>query len=265
MPPSHNLPEPNLVILGAQKSGTTSLYHYLKVHPDIFMASPVKEPGYYLGDDRAKIFWERMGQPIESREQLLRERMLQGYQGERWFGDASTYYTIGMRSQKFNIPKRMASAHADMKLIYIMRDPVERVLSNYRHLQTRGTYEGSFEAFLQTHEGKAAVRTSCYHFQLTQYLKYFPKEQFLVLQFEALTKEPQAEMQRICHFLDICAPNSAATYKAHNESAEYTHKTGLISEEDEIRVRRMLGSDMRQLFATWQLRRDLWRKSLATR
>ena len=61
-------PTPNFVIIGAQKSGTTSLYEYLRAHPDVFMSSPLKEPGYFLGPDVVPQFWKRRGIDVASPE-----------------------------------------------------------------------------------------------------------------------------------------------------------------------------------------------------
>lgn len=209
-------PCPNLIIMGAQKSGTTSLYEYLKVHPDIFMSNPVKEPGFFLGEERAKIFWERNGDPIESRYQLLHERMLEGYQGEFWFGDASTYYTIGRRSRLFHIPDRMHAENPDMRFIYILRNPVERILSNYHHSRTKGRCKGSLQDFLNSEEGPSAVLTSRYWYQLEAYLEVFRPEQFHLVVFEEFLEQPHHSMTEVWRFLDLPEPPEAPKFVTHN-------------------------------------------------
>ena len=94
---------PNLLIIGAQKSGTTSLYHYLKIHPHVFMSNPLKEPGYYWRFDKVKDYFARKGITIESRHDLLANHMLKNYKGEPVFGEASTYYTIGNYRTNYKI------------------------------------------------------------------------------------------------------------------------------------------------------------------
>ena len=248
-------PCPNLIIMGAQKSGTTSLYEYLKVHPDIFMSSPVKEPGFYLGDERAKIFWERNGNPISSRRELLQERMLKGYQGERWFGDASTYYTIGQRSQLFDIPQRMHATNPDMRFIYVLRDPIERVMSNYRHSLKKQRYEGSFEGYLTTNEGKTALLTSQYYRQLSAYTELFDLSQFKFIIFEDLVANPAQQIDDICAFLHIAPPPVSDVYKKFNvspnigEEISDTHRR-IVGEhllEDAEKIQALLGGPV----ATW--------------
>lgn len=209
-------PCPNLIIMGAQKSGTTSLHEYLKVHPDIFMSSPVKEPGLFLGEERARTFWNTAGQPIASLHELLHERMLQGYQGERWFGDGSTHYTIGQRSRAWDIPQRMHAANPDMRFIYILRNPVERILSNYHHSRAKGRCAGPLQAFLDSEEGPSAILTSRYWYQLEAYLAYFQPEQFHLVVFEEFLQQPHQAMAEIWRFLGLAKPPEAPKFVAHN-------------------------------------------------
>ena len=248
---SLQLPEPNLVILGAQKSGTTSLHEYMKRHPDIFMSSPVKEPGYYLGDERAKIFWNRMGQPIESREELLGERMLAGYQGERYFGDASTYYTIDIRSRRFEVPARMHAAHPDMRLIYIMRDPVERIVSNYWHCRAKGRAGDSLVEFLDNPEGRMALETSRYHYQLEAYREYFPPEQFCLLLFEQLLMQPATVMRTIWDFLDLEPLSETGEFRRYNESVGRDDKRVQLAPHEVAELRERLQPELVKLQRDW--------------
>lgn len=220
------LPHPNLIIMGAQKSGTTSLYEYIRKHPDIFMSNPVKEPGFYLGEERAKIFWRKMGKPIASRTELLTQRMLLGYNEERWFGDASTYYTLGKRSRLFNIPSRMHEQDPQMKFIYIVRNPIERIISNYKHIVERGKTKETLQDFLQTPEGENSILTSLYSWQISPYLELFPRKQFLFLIFEEFLSNPHKGMEKVWNFLDLAPPAEPIhSFHAYNASALKTPQT----------------------------------------
>jgi len=82
---------PNLIIIGAQKSGTTSLHNYLDQHPDIFMAKPIKEPGYFCDFEFISNYFRNLpnGANFKSRADILKNYMLQGYSGEQYFGESS--------------------------------------------------------------------------------------------------------------------------------------------------------------------------------
>ncbi|MEC9362813.1 MAG: sulfotransferase [Pseudomonadota bacterium] len=211
-------PTPNFVIIGAQKSGTTSLYEYLRAHPDVFMSSPLKEPGYFLGPDVVPQFWKRRGIDVASPDELLERHMLQGYRGQPLFGEASTYYTIGRRSRREHIPQHMAAADRRMKLIYIVRDPLERIRSNYLHSVRRGTSTGSIADFLNSGEGRIALLTSQYHFQIEAYRASFPAEQLLVLIFEEFVAAPEAGMRQVFEFLGLGRAATSMAFAAHNVS-----------------------------------------------
>ncbi len=239
-------PCPNLIIMGAQKSGTTSLHEYLKVHPDIFMSSPIKEPGLFLGEERARTFWNTAGQPIASLHELLHERMLQGYQGERWFGDGSTHYTIGQRSRAWDIPQRMQAANPDMRFIYILRNPVERILSNYHHSRSKGRCQGALTDFLASKEGPGSILTSRYWYQLEAYLEVFPPEQFHLIIFEEFLEQPQQSMAAIWDFLELSAPPAEPAFVAHNTGKRESPKVNYQSESLD-RVLTVLNNDVAQL------------------
>ncbi len=239
-------PCPNFIIMGAQKSGTTSLHEYLKVHPDIFMSSPIKEPGLFLGEERAKTFWTTAGQPIASLHELLHERMLQGYRGEQWFGDASTHYTIGQRSRAWDIPQRMHAANPDMRFIYILRNPVERILSNYHHSRSKGRCKGTLEDFLGSQEGPSSVLTSKYWYQLEAYLETFRPEQFHVIVFEEFLAQPHETMAGIWDFLDLPSPAVSPNFVAHNTGRQDTLSS--VDESPDLeRVLTALNKDTVQL------------------
>lgn len=104
---------PNFLIVGAARAGTTSLYYYLKQHPDVFM-SPKKEIDFFDVDKNFEkgLDWY--------------ERYFEGYTGQKAIGEASPLY---MYLEK--VPKRIAKVIPDVKLIFILRNPVDRAYSHY--------------------------------------------------------------------------------------------------------------------------------------
>ena len=132
---------PNLLIMGAMKSGTTSLYHYLRQHPDIFMSSPLKEPQYFLPFPMAKQklyeTWGELSPSIGTKRDILQHYMLKGYDNEKIFGEATTNYTLGSIPARTDLPKRIHRANPSMRFLYIIRNPFERIVSNYLHIRQK--------------------------------------------------------------------------------------------------------------------------------
>ena len=93
---------PNLVVLGAQKSGTTTLTGILDQHPQVFMSKPVTEPAWYYPDEAMLNYIRkyRRTKRVASRSELLKRHMLQDYAGEKYVGEASTGYTYYENSKK---------------------------------------------------------------------------------------------------------------------------------------------------------------------
>lgn len=209
--------QPNFLIIGAQKSGTSSLYHYLRQHPDIFMSSPIKEPGYYMDFEFMQTYFASSNKLIASREELLDKYMLDGYQDEKRFGEASTYYTLGNRSIEFNVPKRIYSECPTMQFIYLLRNPFDRVISAFLHHQkyANPTFS-SLDAFVQSDQ--FAISTSLYFQQLKAYLAYFPIKQFHFLLFEDFIQNPQKALMDIFTFLKIQQHLNKTSFKIFNQS-----------------------------------------------
>ena len=194
----------SLVILGAQKSGTTSLHQLLDRHPDIYMSKPLKEPGYYLPLNQIQRSWKRKkGFAIQNREQLLKRYMLASYNKEPIIGESSTYYTIGFNARKLDIPKRIMQNNPSMKFIYIMRNPIERIFSNYKHLVYHHGYNESFSKFLETSEGRRALLTTCYYYQISAYIEFFGQQNIFVESLENLINKPAKVTQSIFQFLEL--------------------------------------------------------------
>lgn len=179
---------PNFVLIGAQKSGTSSLYSYLMSHPQVFM-STTKEPQYFATERN----WS-LGQ--EWYESLFVDA------GDATaIGEASTVYS--KHPVHHGVPERMARLIPEARLIYLVRHPVERIRSHYEHLLRLGSESRSLAVAVR--EDPKFVNYSRYAFQIDQYLKYFPREQFLVLTSEDLRNKRVATLNRIFGFLGVDA------------------------------------------------------------
>ena len=136
---------PNFVIIGAARSGTTSLYRYLSEHPDVF-TSPVKETNYFA--------WEAERPPEGSApipEQMYPIRVAAAYRalfdavsGQRAIGEASPRYL-----HVPGVPERLAAELPDVRLVAILREPARRAYADYMVRRRKGIESRSFEALIE--------------------------------------------------------------------------------------------------------------------
>jgi hypothetical protein len=177
---------PNFLMIGSMKAGTTSLYEYLRTHPQVFM-SERKELDYFTtgidgGLDRD---WY--------------EGWFQGADGARAVGEASTGYTKFPTHR--DVAARVAALLPDVRLIYMIRNPIERMRSQWVHEVWMGKETRPIERALI--EDPRYVEYSRYALQLEQYLACFRSEQILILSSEALRDSRRATIERVFEFLDV--------------------------------------------------------------
>jgi len=198
---------PNFIIIGAMKAATTSLYTYLKQHPDVFMTS-IKEPMFFNNFQKRNNFklQGRKTKKITTFEQY--NALFKGVKTEKAIGEASPAY-ISNKDCPTLINKHLPNA----KIIAILRQPVARAYSNFLHAR-RADREviADFEtAFNKEKERKAENWSPLYYYkgkgyyaeQLERYYNLFPKENIKVLLFEEVIKNPIETAQEIFEFLNI--------------------------------------------------------------
>lgn len=193
----------HFVVIGAQKSGTTGLYMLLRGQPDIAMSFE-KETNYFARP--------RNGAPSLKEYHTLFPETVAG----RWRGEASPVYT--MEHEYPGVAERLHAVLPDARLIYIVRDPFKRALSQYQHdyLSGRFTLEngrisrGDLERF---------VETSRYHRQLSPYLRYFDLADMLIIEFDDLVADQGAVAQDVRTFLGLPPLQLIA-------ETEHRHNTG---------------------------------------
>lgn len=210
---------PNLFIVGAMKSGTTSLHQYLAQHPDVFMSEP-KEPGFFVEE----LTWPR---------------------GAGWyatlFADAGAAQVVGESSTHYaklptyrGVPERIHAFNPEARLVYVMRDPLERLQSHYWHNVRNLHLEAErrpFERAVQ--EEPAYVAYGDYAMQLEAYLARFPRSQLYLLTFEELTRDPAATVGALCRWLglagDVPATAFARRWNARPDVVLRARGTGLLN------------------------------------
>lgn len=185
---------PNFIVIGAQKAGTSSLYRYLRSHPQIFMCEP-KEPDYFV-EERS---WN-LGRSWY-------EGLFEGTGHAVAVGEASTSYT--MYPMYSGVPARIAELIPHVRLIYLMRQPVERMRSDYLHYrnlpeQARHRIQPERDpietALLYNPQ---YLNGSRYALQIERYLEFFPKEHMLLLTTEGLRQSRQETVGSIYRFLGV--------------------------------------------------------------
>ncbi len=178
---------PNLIIIGAMKCGTTSLHNYLKLHPEIHM-SEMKETHFFVSEKN----WDKGLKWYKSHFQAkLPVR-----------GEASPLYS--MHPLYDGVPERIHSLIPDVKLIYLVRNPLEKILSTYLHLLAEGKAHEDFEKeLLNSEKRRFYIDTASYYYQLEQYLEYFPESNILVVDSNDLKCSTEKTMHDIFRFLAV--------------------------------------------------------------
>lgn len=173
---------PNLIIIGSPKCGTTSLYYYLGLHPEIFM-SREKELNFFMEERN----WHRGLDWYQAQFETSRKVSV--------WGEASPGYTHHPVFQ--GVPQRMHSVVPGARLIQIVRDPMKRHLSHYFHQLRLGNIEaGRFD-------DDYIVMPSLQCLQLEQYLHYYKQEHILVLSQNELERNRAETLRRVFGFLDV--------------------------------------------------------------
>lgn len=182
---------PTFIVIGAMKCGTTSLYYQLDAHPDVAM-SILKETNYFISKcDFEKGRYEEGRDWYESRfREVAKAR-----------GECSPNYT---KAHLFpGVAQRMHDLVPDIQLIYMVRDPVERLISHYVQNCVQGLEDQSFAGAVTEPVENKYVLTSRYFWQLQPYLEVFDEEQILIRSLESLRDRPLEILRDIHSFIGI--------------------------------------------------------------
>lgn len=177
---------PDFIIIGAMKAGTTTLYSQLAQHPEIGMSRD-KETDFFIAEKnhrRGTAWYAAQFDP-----------------GRPVHGEASPNYT---KCRDFpGVPQRMRGYCPDVRLIYQVRDPVERAISQYRHSWAMGKLPDDPREIEGTHEYHHLMDASHYCRQLEAFLAVFPREVVLVVDFDRLVSSPQDTMDDVLDFIGV--------------------------------------------------------------
>jgi hypothetical protein len=196
---------PNCVIIGAAKCGTTSLHYYLGQHPDIFM-SLEKELFFFAAEER----WSR---GVAWYESQFPDR------GKKVYGEATTHYAA--YPQYENVPERMASVIPAAKLIYLVRDPIARIVSEYQYRCWRGLENRPFREAVSAPAPNLYIDRSLYAMQLERFLPHFQESQIHVVDADALRNDRAETLARIFRFLEVADFDSPSFAQLRNETLRH--------------------------------------------
>ncbi|MFL6206816.1 MAG: sulfotransferase family protein [Acidimicrobiales bacterium] len=211
---------PNLIVIGAQKCGTSTLHSLLGQHPQICM-STVKELNFFTWH------WERGLDWYASQFDDAPVR-----------GEATPEYT--MQPGWPEVPARMAASVPDARLVYLTRDPVERIASQWMHATASGVWNASFEDTVRDPgfpDSNFVVR-SRYWSQEAAYLRHFAEEQLLVASMDQLVSDTEATLARILAHVGLDPAGARDLHLVHANAATLTRPPWLAR-----RIRQRGGAD----------------------
>lgn len=215
---------PTFLLIGAAKSGTTSLYQYLGQHPEIFV-SPLKEPNFFAFKGQDVCFQG----PGDERCNQLSITSLPEYKNLFQNTDAPIRGEASPSSLVYpNAPHRIAEHVPDAKLLAVLRNPVDRAYSNFLMMIKQGREpHRDFATALAKEESRLEAGWSYfwgyknfgfYHNQLSRYYDVFPKDQIHVCLFRDLVQTPSALLSDLFSFLGAAPSFQPDTLKRHNPS-----------------------------------------------
>jgi len=207
---------PNFIIVGAPKAGTTALYHYLSEHPQVFMSTPkevnffsreaIEKQGLYYSDFKTK--------NLDSYEQLFFEGV-----DKKAVGEGSVSYLFYP-----DVPQKIKDVIPEVKIIMILRNPLERGYSHYLMDYRLGLVDLSYDEIVYkavNHEKlnlyyQQYVELGLYYEQVKRYISLFEKKQVRVYLQEDLRNNSEYVIHDLYDYLDIDKSFTPNTDQEHN-------------------------------------------------
>ena len=208
---------PDFIIIGAPKAGTTALHSALALHPEVFTTTP-KEPKYWLCGDAPPPHWIGPGDAHSQQEWVWRRRDY-----DALFGPAADHQVRGESTPfylwSYPAHRRIAEHLPDVKLIAVVRDPIDRAYSNWMHLWSDGLervsdFEGAFARQQQRIDAGWAPfwryrDLGLYGEQLQHLYQYVDRDRVLVVRYKDIVESRRATVDRVCRFLGIAESHVA--------------------------------------------------------
>ena len=203
------MPLPDFLILGAGKAGTSSLYHYLRQHPEVFM-SAVKEPRFFAIEGGPPFAGPGARRANKEAVWTLTdyEALFEGVRGESAVGEASPMYLYTPGAAE-RIRERLPA----VKMVIILRDPAERAFSSYLMNVHAGYERLTLPDAVDQEERRrrenwawgSYITEGLYHQHLTCFFDLFDREQIRIFRFERFKRDPVGVCRDIFRFLGVDA------------------------------------------------------------
>jgi Sulfotransferase family len=202
---------PDFLIVGAPKAGTTAVHSALAEHPRVFVSRP-KEPKYWLCDDAPPPAWNGPGDAHSQQEWMWRSedyfRLFEGAAPDQVRGESTPFYLWSRGAHR-----RIGEALPEVKVIAVVRDPIDRAYSNWMHLWSDGLEpESDFETAFALQDARVAAGWApfwryrdlgLYGDQITHLRRFVDPERILVIRYREIIDQPQATVDAACRFLGI--------------------------------------------------------------
>jgi hypothetical protein len=216
---------PTFIIIGAGKSGTTAVYHFLNEHPEVFM-SPVKETNFFelegkpIGTDSEEDPYNLYHYPQSINTWKAYKKLFKDAKSNQAIGEASPMYLYGERSAghiKDKLP--------DVKLIAILREPVDRLYSRWLHLLRDGNESiGDFKDCLNKSsiwwKRNDLVTEGFYGTNLKKYTDLFPTSQLKVLLYDDFKENPEGFLKEIFEYIGVDSSFEPSLDREYNVSGK---------------------------------------------
>lgn len=196
---------PDFLVVGAMKCGTTSLHHYLNLHPDIFM-SEIKELDFFTTKYHLGLDWYM--------HQFPSEKMLSG--------ESSQNYSKRHHPDCKYAAERIHNVLPRAKIIYIVRDPVKRIISHIQENIEKHDYLPTFDfnSYIIETPNNHWERCSMYYYQIEPYLRYFDRKNICLLSLEELQANTQVTLNKIFAFLGLKEMMEYTEFDVHNTAGD---------------------------------------------
>lgn len=222
---------PDFLIVGAMKSGTTSLHHWVGSHPDVSV--PMR---------KEVAFFAESGVSQASLSKGKNWYLAQFPNGNRLRGETSTAYTKYPRVG--GVPARIHELAPDVRIIYILRDPIQRLISHYRHNVVDGTERRSLAQILHSEMVGHYFACSLYGMQMSQYREFFSREKVKIVCLEDLARRPPVVAAEVIQFLGLDASKiDRERHLVHNSISDRVQRSAVLLDRAQAGLLRAEGAE----------------------